>query len=170
MKSLVIVITSALLCGAVPAWAVNKCVGPGGAVVFQDAPCAGKGEALTVRPASGSGPTAAEPGTSATSEAQRIENQIADSQRDRRRRELTERLVPQADQAIINNMNACAQEQERIQRDQYAYVQNLYGKTHAAQRASELAASAARCELRDRELRDRAQALRAECRALGGCK
>lgn len=36
-----------------PAWAVNKCVGPDGAVVFQDAPCAGKGETLKVSPASG---------------------------------------------------------------------------------------------------------------------
>jgi hypothetical protein len=44
----------ALTCVAVvPAWAVNKCTGADGAVVFQDAPCQGKGEALTVRPASG---------------------------------------------------------------------------------------------------------------------
>lgn len=44
----------ALTCLAVsPAWAVNKCTGADGAVVFQDAPCAGKGEALNVRPASG---------------------------------------------------------------------------------------------------------------------
>lgn len=38
---------------AAPTWAVNRCTGPDGAVVFQDAPCAGKGEALNVRPASG---------------------------------------------------------------------------------------------------------------------
>jgi hypothetical protein len=31
-----------------PAWAVNKCTGPDGAVVFQDAPCAGKGEVVRV--------------------------------------------------------------------------------------------------------------------------
>lgn len=170
MKALVTVVVSAILCAAAPSWAVNKCVGPNGAVVFQDAPCTGKGETINVKPASGSGPAAVAPGTKPTSEAQRIESQIADSQRDRRLRELTERLVPQADQAIIHNLNACAQEQERIQRDQYAYVQNLYGKTHAAQRASELAASAARCDQRDRELRARAQDLRAECRDLGGCK
>lgn len=47
---------SALFCSS--AWAVNKCTGPDGAVVFQDAPCAGKGEALTVRPASGTATTA----------------------------------------------------------------------------------------------------------------
>jgi hypothetical protein len=37
-----------------PAWAVNKCTGPDGQITFQDAPCAGKGETITVRPASGS--------------------------------------------------------------------------------------------------------------------
>lgn len=37
-----------------PAWAVNKCTGPDGAVVFQDAPCAGKGESIAVKPAAGS--------------------------------------------------------------------------------------------------------------------
>lgn len=39
---------------ALPSLAVNKCTGPDGKVVFQDAPCTGKGEAITVRPASGS--------------------------------------------------------------------------------------------------------------------
>jgi hypothetical protein len=36
-----------------PAWAVNKCTGADGKVQFQDAPCMGKGETITVRPASG---------------------------------------------------------------------------------------------------------------------
>lgn len=175
MKTIVAVITSAILCIAAPVWAVNKCVGPGGAVVFQDAPCDGKGETLTVRPAAGSGASASVPegtGTAAkpTTEAQRIERQIAESQVERRLRDLTTRLVPQADQAVINNLKSCEQEQARIKSDQYAYVQNLYGKTHAAQRASELAASASRCDMKDRELRADAEALRAECRELGGCK
>lgn len=39
---------------SLPAAAVNKCTGPDGTVTFQDAPCAGKGEAIKVRPASGS--------------------------------------------------------------------------------------------------------------------
>ena len=44
-----------------PAWAINKCIGPDGKAVFQDAPCAGKGEEIKVRPASGSAPAAAPP-------------------------------------------------------------------------------------------------------------
>lgn len=34
-------------------WAVNKCTAPSGRVSYQDAPCAGQGEALELRPASG---------------------------------------------------------------------------------------------------------------------
>lgn len=51
-----------ITCSAAPsAWAVNKCTGPDGAVVFQDAPCTGKGQTLTIRPGSGhSGAGAAE--------------------------------------------------------------------------------------------------------------
>jgi hypothetical protein len=48
---------AALLALAVsPSWAINKCTGPDGSVVFQDAPCAGKGGAIVVRPASGNAP------------------------------------------------------------------------------------------------------------------
>lgn len=36
-----------------PTWAINKCTQPDGSFAFQDAPCAGKGEALTVKPAAG---------------------------------------------------------------------------------------------------------------------
>lgn len=37
-----------LTIAAAPAWAVNKCTGPDGAPVFQDAPCAGRGEKVKV--------------------------------------------------------------------------------------------------------------------------
>lgn len=45
-------LTAAVLSVA-PAWAINKCKAPDGKVVFQDAPCAGQGEKIEVRPASG---------------------------------------------------------------------------------------------------------------------
>lgn len=42
-------ITAALIVlSASPAWAVNKCIGPDGKAVFQDAPCEGKGEKLRI--------------------------------------------------------------------------------------------------------------------------
>lgn len=97
---------SALHCTS--AWAVNKCTGPDGAVVFQDAPCAGKGETLTVKPASGAAPTprpadaaaASTDGSSASkplTEAQLIERQVAERQQDRRKQELEVRLLPEGD-------------------------------------------------------------------------
>lgn len=53
----------ALMCVAVsPAWAINKCT-IDGRVVYQDADCPGKGETLTVRPASGRGGAAQAPST-----------------------------------------------------------------------------------------------------------
>lgn len=58
MKTKPVLFAAALLLVA-PAWAVNKCTGPDGKVVFQDAPCAGKGEKLDVRPASGTASAAA---------------------------------------------------------------------------------------------------------------
>lgn len=47
------IIAAALMLASLNAWAINKCTGPDGAVVFQDATCAGQGETLKIRPASG---------------------------------------------------------------------------------------------------------------------
>lgn len=52
MKIKAAILTAAILAAA-PAWAINKCTGPDGKTVFQDAPCPGKGEQITVKPASG---------------------------------------------------------------------------------------------------------------------
>jgi hypothetical protein len=151
--------------------AVNKCIGPDGRVVFQDAPCAGKGETITVRPASGAAPgqpAGAAQGARQT-EAQRIEANVAASQKERRLRDLTQREVPAADAAIESHLLACQDEQRRIESGKFAYVQNLYGKTHAAQVAAEQAAAASRCDTKDRELRAQAQRVRKQCTDLGGC-
>ena len=53
-----------------------------------------------------------------------------------------------------------------MEAEQYRYVQNLYGKTHAAQVASEMAAAAALCDTKDRELRDALAVVQQECAAL----
>lgn len=52
---------AATLVSIAPAWAINKCTGPDGKTVFQDAPCAGKGEKIEVKPASGSAVAAPAP-------------------------------------------------------------------------------------------------------------
>lgn len=161
-----------MVLSAAPAWAVNKCTGPDGKVSFQDAPCTGKGETITVRPSSGAAPSqppGAAQGTRQT-EAQRIESNVAVSQKERRLRELTQREVPAADTAVRAHLQACQEQQARIAAGKFAYVQNLYGKTHAAQVAAEQAAAASQCDTKDRELREQAQRVRKQCVDLGGCE
>jgi Domain of unknown function (DUF4124) len=163
-----------LFCG--PALAINKCTGADGRTVFQDTPCQGKGEILDVKPAAGRALPAATAGASAisggkgTTEAQRIEAQVLTSQKERRRRDLETIETLQAAGALDTHRRGCEQEQKNLSSEQYKYRQNLYGKTHAAQVASEMAAASARCDLKDRALKEQLEALKSECIALSGCK
>lgn len=156
-----------LLC--VPAWAINKCTAADGSVVFQDAPCNGRGEVLEVKPAAGRTkplPSGAQP----VDEAQRLEDRVTASQRERRLRELQTIYYPQAQSTLDQHRRACEQEQKDLAANQYKYTQNLYGKTHAAQVAAEMAAAASRCDLKDRELKEKLDAMKTECNQLGGCR
>ena len=47
---------AAALTAVMPSWAINKCIGADGKVAFQDAPCAGQGQKIDVKPASGNAP------------------------------------------------------------------------------------------------------------------
>ena len=164
---------------ALPASAqVFKCKTLSGATAFQAMPCEGAatGERLTVKPASGYADQqvvpASLPGASSAArpltEAQRIEAQIADSQRNRRRQDLQERIIPSARSALFGNRDGCKAIQANLAASRYAYTQNLYGKTHAAQMSSEMAASAAMCDTKDRELKEALDTLQKEC-ALIAC-
>jgi len=173
-KTQTLIAAALLLAAAVPAWALNKCTGPDGKVSFQDDPCeaAHKAESFEPHPASGAGvkqPAALNAASKPMTEAERL-NALSDaSAKERRRRDLTERLVPGARADVQNNRAACQRIQAELRADQYAYKQNMYGKTHAAQRASEMAATAAQCDTKDRELVSNFNTLMAECAGLGGC-
>ena len=152
------------------AWAIHKCVGPNGKPVFQDAPCQGEGHAITVRPASGhAAPKPQDPASKPMSEADRINARTEANLRKSRMNELQEFHVPNARRAVARHRQDCEQRQEALKADQYKYVQNLYGKTHAAQRAGEMAAEASSCDRRERELNENLEKLLSECRQLGGC-
>lgn len=152
------------------AYAINKCTGADGKITFQDAPCVGgRSETLDVKPARGrppAAPASKSGGATAETEAARLERLVSTSQRERRALELRDRLVPDAELALSQHRQACTQKQANLSEQQYIYKQNLYGKTHAAQIASEMAASAALCDTKDRELKDSLDALRKECVAL----
>ena len=155
-------LAAALVCWLAPgpAQAINKCTGADGKVTFQDGLCAGQGEAITVKPASGAGlPGGTLPGVS---DAQRINAQTEQSQRERRVRELETLWLPQAQANLAAHKQRCEQQQRSLASDQYRYQQNLYGKTHSAQRASEMAAVAATCDTKDRELTSHVERLKAE--------
>ncbi|MBE2262247.1 MAG: DUF4124 domain-containing protein [Burkholderiaceae bacterium] len=153
------------------ALAINKCKGADGKFTFQDAPCeAGTGGRIEVKPATGdvegTRATATAPAAGASrpqTEAQRIEAQIAASQRDRRARDLRDPYIPEAIAALELHRRDCEATQASLQASQYAYKQNMYGKVHAAQVASEMAAHAANCQRREAELKDNLAALRKEC-------
>lgn len=130
--------------------AVNKCTGTDGAVVFQDAPCSGRGESLVVKPASGVQSDSTS--KAADDYVERLNTNTAESRRQRLMRELQTLRIPGANQRLARHKAACAQEQRNLDAQQYRYVQNLYGKTHAAQIASEKAAAETRCANRQREL------------------
>lgn len=164
-------ITVLLLLLCTPAWAINKCTGPDGKVSFQDAPCQGKGEVLEVKPASGKRDIPATGDVyTPTPEARRIDAQVVASQRERRRRDVETIEAPQAKAVLDQHRKGCEREQKDLASGQYKYVQNLYGKTHASQMASEMAAASTRCDTKERELKERLDALKDECAALNGCK
>lgn len=168
----------ALACLAVsPAWAINKCT-IDGQVVFQDAACPGKGEAIKVRPASGSAPAATteptaggdQPVKKPLTEAQRIEAKVKISQDARRKTELEERLVPNTTQAIWSQRQGCDREFEALRNKKRSANNNLAGATWENSISSEMAAVATRCDSKARELESQLEALKKECAELGGCQ
>lgn len=162
---------------AAPAWGqVYKCPDVSGRTVIQQLPCAG-GKTMDVKPASGKSAGRAalqpEPGASAAkpmTEAQRLNALSDQSARERRRRDLEEVFVPRARAATYAHRDECKRRQDTLRAGQYEYRQNLYGKTHAAQVAAEVAAVSAQCDTRDRELVADHLRILNECQGLGGCK
>jgi hypothetical protein len=178
MKARTITLSLALAMAATaPAWAVNKCTGADGKVVFQDAPCAGKGEQLVIRPASGAAPVAnaanlsdAKVQPSPQTEAQRIEARVAESQRQRRATEMQNVIVPRAYAAIDRHRSDCESQIQALRDQKRLASNNLAGATWEASLSGEMTAVATTCDTRNRELRETAAALLAECKSLGGCK
>lgn len=180
IKSILTGATVLMIALSAPAWAINKCTGPDGKVTFQDASCSsGKSEAVQVRPASGSAPNvpavragASQPasGGKPMTEAQRVEKLVADSQRERRRSELEGRLVPEAVAAISTLRRSCDRDIQTLRVKKDSAANNLAGAQWETSISTEMGAVATRCDTRQRELREDADALRKECVDLGGCK
>lgn len=159
-----LVFTMALISASAPVWAINKCIGSDGRPVFQDATCAGKGEKLDVRPAAGSAPVASvAPGAKPMTEADRLNALSIQSATERRKQELRDRLVPDAQNRVYAHRQECAARQKELEAEKYRYVQNMRGTVERAATTSDLAAVAATCDTKDREYQAQLEAVKKEC-------
>ena len=187
MKKIAITALLAVLAGQ--AWAVNKCTLPDGRITFQDAPCAGSatGEVMTIRPASGyvtAAPQEASQKPAATSSApsengekpkpkthvQKMQDQITNSQNERRRQELEMRFIPETTAAINNNNATCDGQIQELKDRKLRANNNLAGATLEQSLSTEMLVISTRCEARTTELRTALDSLKKECKSLGGCR
>lgn len=178
IKNVVLVISTLLMWPQ--AYAINKCTGADGRVVFQDAVCNGKSETLNIRSsgkdaingvaASAPSPQAGTGQAKPMSEAQRIEALVLASQNDRRKTDLEVRIVPNAFAAINQQRAQCDVELKSLQERKLGAKNNLAGATWEASISSEMTAIATRCGTRNTEVREDYSTLLKECQMLGGCK
>ena len=162
------VIAAVMLCLTGSAWSITKCTGADGKVVFQDLPCAGKAEAVTVRPARGADAPAVPANTSAavpdTRQPKPKEGAFGETWQ--RRTYLENQGVSSARSALEAHQRRCiAQQQELAGRKRLAN-NNLAGATWEQSISTEMQAAATACDSRSRELRSDLESLERELREL----
>lgn len=181
MKPTVTAILLALATLATPAHAVFKCKGPTGAPVFQEAPCAGEGQVLEVKPASGAAPVPAKtatPGTEGSTTdnrppetlAERINRNTDAAAKERRLRELQGSFLPRAHAQLAAHRNSCDAEYRALQNKKTRSANNLAGATWEQSISSEMSALMTRCDSKARDFERNIDQLLRECTSLGGCK
>lgn len=152
---------------------VYRCPDAKNRVVIQQTPCVG-GSKLNVRPASGDAPASGDVTTEPTqtkpaTEAERINARTEASQRERRKTELENRAVPDADMALAAARRECIAQTEELEGQRGTAKNNLAGATYLQSIATQMQALAMRCDTRERVLRDDYDRLLRECKGLGGC-
>ncbi len=166
---------AAALTAVMPSWAINKCIGPDGKVAFQDAPCAGQGQKIDVKPASGnapksinaataSGPAVAPATAAAPAPAKKKEGAFGESWQ--RRTFLENRGVPDAEAAVYAHRKSCEQKQADLRSRQGYANNNLAGATYLQSLAAEMQATATMCDVRSRELNAELDSMKKELREL----
>lgn len=168
---------TAVLFSAAPVWAINKCTGPDGKAVFQDAPCAGKGEQILVKPASGNAPvapapTAATPTSTATAApagtpaaaTQKKEGAFGESWR--RKTDLESHLISNAKAALNAHLKDCDAQQRQLASKKNLARNNLAGATWEQSISAEMQAAATNCDTKARDMRARLEGYEKELREL----
>ncbi|WP_291517510.1 DUF4124 domain-containing protein [Acidovorax sp.] len=156
----------ALLTVAMPGWAINKCVGSDGRAVFQDSPCAGKGEKIDVRPASGNAPAALAQPTSAQPARPTPAKEGAFGESWQRRTYLENRGIADARGALQAHKMQCDARQRELSAQKGQASNNLAGATWLQAIATEMQAAATLCDSKQRDLQAQLDGLEKELREL----
>jgi hypothetical protein len=143
MLKLAAVLVGILLCTA-NAFAVNKCTGSDGKISFQDAPCAGKGGAITVTPATGTANTNTAAASPISTQAETLK-----SERIRREKWIA---MNYARNAVINARRDCETQQRELASGKVLSRNNLAGATRDQSISQEMTAAAIACDSRVRSL------------------
>lgn len=152
----------------VPAFAIIKCVGADGKTVFQDVPCAGQGQKIDVKPASGNATATSPlpPHAGLPSGAAGDKKEGAFGERWQRRTYLENRGVPDARTAISSHQAQCDSQQRSLAAKKGSATNNLAGATWEQSISAEMQAAATACDTRARELRKQLESLEKELRDL----
>jgi hypothetical protein len=147
---------------------VYRCQNDDGSWVFQEIPCRGRGRVVDVQPASGAGPASpvapVRSGEVApATEAQRIEAQVAQSQRERRARDLRDHVLPAAQAELVAHRQACEARIAELRALIEGYPTHIRGRELRMSASLQMNAEAARCLQKDLELSTRLEALGREC-------
>lgn len=142
-----------------PAWAINKCTDAEGKVSFQDAPCAGEGEKIEVRPAI-QGATPIQPSASPVKEG-------AFGASWQRKHYLQAQGIPQARAAVERNQRECTALPYAVATAGPLRRGNLpSGNQFVQESAAKAADDKAACEARTEALREQLRVLERELAAM----
>lgn len=158
---------AALLCAALlvasPAWAINKCVGDGGRVVYQDTPCSdGRGSRMDAR---ANGPTPAQPASGATAPAVSPQDGPY-GEKWHRSFAIKNFELPPLQRQLENEIRRCDAQQRELALRKLRANNNLAGAVWEQSISSEMQAAATACDTRQRDIRTRIDALQRELDAL----
>lgn len=161
MPKLLAFLIAALMVDAT--WAINKCTGPNNNLIYQDAPCPGKGEKIEAHPASGYAPTT-NSAPQSTPPVAKKEGAFGPSWQ--RMTFLQNRGVPDAHAALQKHQKNCDAQHEVLAARKSQTNNNLAGATLQNSIATEMQALAISCESKAKDLRIQSESLEKELREL----
>ncbi|MFN4120858.1 DUF4124 domain-containing protein [Acidovorax sp.] len=161
MKSIRYAIYALALGFLAPAWAIHKCTDAQGKVSFQDAPCAGEGEKIEVRPAmQGATPITPAPAAAPTGGPGK---EGAFGPTWQRKHYLQNQGIPQARAAVDRNQRECnAQPAQAVAQSVPLRLSISSGTQFAQENAAAAGKKKEDCEARAQELRNQLKALEDE--------